>query len=359
MATQAFRIVSEYDPPKDDATPDVISLPDDGWSTGHTFCLSKRILHPPKFVRPSGDYDEYGRPKETEEDDEIQIIEHRPSNLGQWYGSLSRSSLATAGAVTSPPPRPASAPATEPTPSRNQAQHSSANLPPFLKNLSRRLEADDSTSIPRASSSSSLPDMLARAPPPLPSEAPFIPPTFTVLGPANKGYSILERHGWREGQTLGPGNYGHGNRAGIGFVAKQEDPECEEPKRANLKGRDVSDASAVDVVDLTLEDGSESDEERPTSADPNAQPVQNSSGGRALLTPLPTVLRADNAGIGSNRGTKRVITQSAHALELAERRKKRNRKSDSIVRVGAKALINKAKKEQQERSALLAYMREE
>ncbi|KAG9027303.1 hypothetical protein FS837_004311, partial [Tulasnella sp. UAMH 9824] len=201
MATQAFRIVSEYDPPKEDSTQDVISLPDDGWSTGHTFGLSKRILHPPKFVRPSGDYDEYGRPKEADDDDEIQIIEHRPSNLGQWYGNLSRTHPATAGEVPPPPPRPASAPTEEPASSLRPVQPSSTNLPPFLKNLSRRLEADASTSLPRASSSSSLPEMLARAPPPLPSEAPFTPPTFTVLGPANKGYSMLERHGWREGQT--------------------------------------------------------------------------------------------------------------------------------------------------------------
>ncbi|KIO29380.1 hypothetical protein M407DRAFT_169566 [Tulasnella calospora MUT 4182] len=233
-------------------------------------------------------------------------------------------------------------------------QPGSTNLPPFLKNLSRRLEADESTSLPKASSSSSIPAMLMRAPPPLPSEAPFIPPTYTVLGPANKGYSMLERHGWREGQTLGPGNqsHGNGNRAGIGFVAKHEDKEGDESKRA-MKDGDIAAASVVDFVDLTLEDGSESDGETP-----KPRPVQNPPGGRALLTPLPTVLRADNAGIGSKRGTKRVITQSAHALELLERRKKRNRKSDSIVRVGAKALINKAKKEQQERSALIAYLRE-
>lgn len=362
MATQAFRIVSQYEPPKEDPVPDVMSLPDDGWSTGHTFGLSKRILHPPKFVRPSGEYDEYGRPKVDEEDDEIQIIEHRPSNLGQWYSNLSRSQQTSTGEVTPPPPRPASAPVAEPSSSRRPVQPSSSNLPPFLKNISRRLEEDSSTSTPRASSSSSIPDMLARAPPPLPSEAPFVPPTFTVLGPANKGYSLLERYGWREGQTLGPSNpKSNGSRAGIGFVAKQEEIEGDESKTAILGSRDAADASAVDIVDLTLEDDSDSGDETPTSAAADTRSLPNlSGGGRALLTPLPTVLRADNAGIGSERGTKRVITQSAHALDLVERRKKRkrSRNSDIIVHVGAKALINKARKEQHERSALLSSMKE-
>ncbi|KAG8993026.1 hypothetical protein FRB90_000810 [Tulasnella sp. 427] len=356
MATQAFRIVSQYDFPKEDMNTNVLSLPDDdGWSTGHTFGPSKRILHPPKFVRPSGDYDEFGRPKADDEDDEIQIIEHKPSNLGQWYHELRRTNSNRA----QPPLRPASAPTTIPSSSERPAQSTSMNLPPFLQNLSRRLE-EDSASTPRTSSSSSIPDMLARAPPPLPSDTPFVPPTFTVLGPANKGYTLLERHGWREGDTLGPMNRSTGNRGGIGFVAKQEQDEDDMPKRATRGDTNSANASGDDVADLTLEDGSDSGDDAPTLSTSNALPSSYLPSGRALLTPLPTVLRADNAGVGSKKGTKRVITQSAQALDLLESRKKRNRsrKVDSVVRVGAKALINKSKKEQRERSVLLAYMKE-
>lgn len=70
----------------------------------------------------------------------------------------------------------------------------------------------------------SLADILTRNPPPLPYEPKYEPPVFLSIGPSNKGFAMLEKRGWKEGEALGLAadrirkiNRERGRRGGLGF----------------------------------------------------------------------------------------------------------------------------------------------
>ncbi|KAF6757447.1 hypothetical protein DFP72DRAFT_891186, partial [Ephemerocybe angulata] len=50
----------------------------------------------------------------------------------------------------------------------------------------------------------SLADILKRDPPPTTGEAKFRPPVWVAMDPRNKGFGMLQRSGWNEGEALGP-----------------------------------------------------------------------------------------------------------------------------------------------------------
>ena len=353
MATRAYHIVSHYEPPEDhksDSDEDV----DEGWSKGHTFGLSKRLLHPPKFVRPSGAYDEYGRPVVQEDDDEIQFIEHRPVNHGSWYKNLSRANSAPDTIATIP----AANPSTASPPKPSNPPHSDGS-PWFISTVVQK------THSAHLSSSTAIGDMLKRDPPPLSSETPFIPPVFTILGPTNRGYSMLEKDGWQEGEALGPGR---SRRSAVRVKLELDDQDntsLDVVAVHSAKGKEK------ETIDLTLsseedEDYAEDDAQREALSGTSDLPSETLStsktvsahSGRALLTPLPTVLKADKSGIGSTKGASRKITQTSEAIQLlAQNARGRRRKPydgpQLISQGGAKAIIRRTKKDQRDRAALL------
>jgi hypothetical protein len=49
-----------------------------------------------------------------------------------------------------------------------------------------------------------LADMLARDPPPNKSQEAYTPPTWIMLPPSNRGFRMLQKSGWSEGEPLGP-----------------------------------------------------------------------------------------------------------------------------------------------------------
>lgn len=351
MATKAYHIVSEYTRPEPTSEEEEDS--NEAWSKGHTFGMSKRLLHPPKFVKSSGNYDEYGRTMTQEEDEEIQIIEHRPADIGQWYRNLSRSN-------------PVSAPTTQPSTPKpvDEGPRPSSSKGPlwFVSNVEKRITISEPASA--VSSAPGLDEMLRRAPPPLPSEAPFEPPVYTVLGPLNRGYGMLEKGGWKEGRALGLGSSTRGTR--MERLDNQLAPTSPVAVHSLAKGLS---SEMPETIDLTLssdEDAEEGPVKREAGGSPSLSPSPSNTvsahSGRHLLTPLPTVLKADKSGIGSQKGVSKVITQTSEAIRLyAQTAHGRKRKpydgGHLISEGGAKAIIRKTKKEKASRDALLAYMR--
>ncbi|KAG8959085.1 hypothetical protein FRC03_008467 [Tulasnella sp. 419] len=213
--------------------------------------------------------------------------------------------------------------------------------------------------------------MLVRAPPPLPDEEKFVPPVWTAIGPSNRGYGMLEKHGWEEGQALG-----------LGMHRVKSEVVTNESKltssAATFGGtHEVEDA---EVIDLTAEDSTseESEEDERESVDAvsifsaakaqkparaHAASSRLEDGSRALLTPLPTTLKPDRTGIGSKGLTKKKITHTAEAIAIharfarkAQRQAVHNSGAQTSER-GAKGFSRKMRREERARVDLLAYMK--
>jgi len=86
---------------------------------------------------------------------------------------------------------------------------------------------------------------------------------------------------------------------------------------------------------------------------------------RSLLTPLPTVLKADRLGVGLKAKTegpykqsKKRVTHSAAALAAHIRSAEEMRRNKAIVGRGRRGFAKIHKKEEGRRKALLAYLNE-
>ncbi|KAI5896844.1 uncharacterized protein SCHCODRAFT_02615974 [Schizophyllum commune H4-8] len=185
------------------------------WALKSSFL--RRAKPPPRFVPATIAYEDFtlaGSMGLTPHD-----TKQPPSGgtgVADWYRSLaSRSSSAgpssTSGATaptnsSDPLSRPRTAPSSSAQPQPpSRTQPAPAKKPDkndwFIQNVLRN--PDEQLHQP-APSASSLADILARDPPPKPKEQPFKPPVFLALGPANRGWGMLQKSGWREGDTLGP-----------------------------------------------------------------------------------------------------------------------------------------------------------
>ena len=185
-------------------------------------------------------------------------------------------------------------------------------------------------------------DILSRAPPPLPSEARFAPLVKTKIGPANKGYNLLEKRGWKEGEGLGAWRRPQSD-SGITpptdpVKSEVEDADALEklptskslphsyhsPEYANPN--DTSGPSR-EIIDLTLsdddevievsDDDDENEDDLVSSLDavppPVPAPLDNSQidpSRTVLLTPIPTFLKPDRLGIGASYQSKSSTSQS-------------------------------------------------
>ncbi|KAG8904199.1 hypothetical protein FRB99_002102 [Tulasnella sp. 403] len=334
MATQAFRIVSHYEPENDIEEP---SMEDRIWSAGPSFGPSERARFPPRFIRQSGNYDELGRPIHGEESDDIQFVAFKRNDIGSWYKNM---------------PRTTSAP---PTSSRSVESEEKVAASPHEGVPKLEFNDTDPAVVtwplkpPTRPLSSSLPELLARAPPPLASEEKFIPPVWTSIGPSNRGYGMLQRRGWMEGQPLG-----------IGALTLRDGSQNSlvDPVHRGLER--LASGNQEDPIDLT-----EDDDEHDSSGQASTKDVAPPHTGHALLTPLPTILKSDKSGIGSKKAFTRTITNTAEALRLAEeaaryRKRKRNPANtpDGMdTAVGARMFARRLRTDEEDRAALLAYMK--
>ncbi|KAH8114751.1 hypothetical protein DFH11DRAFT_1688832 [Phellopilus nigrolimitatus] len=395
MATASHYLISNYDPEdrerlenetgQHDAEADIA----DPWLTEKPFGKNERIAYPPMFVVATIGYDEWASSAFAGSSysgaRELAQIEEEET-IGGWYRSLERKSISGAPKTNSRELRPL---VVEQEASIAQKKADTRAKKPWF--LARALEASKSAEVnaegsqPPTStttptpSTSSLADMLARDPPPSPSQAPYSPPVWLSIGPGNRGFDILQKSGWEEGEALGRATR---NRRGLGYTDKGKGREVVRGEKMEFFGeikKEIIDLSCLeeDVIDLTkMDDEPENSNaalERTSSSPAPPEPQKASLGDldhspRALLTPLPTVLKADRLGIGLKAKTigsglrrepvKRVthsqaaLAKHVHMNETLQRTKK-------VVGRGKRGFERIKKREEEGRRNMLAYLNAE
>lgn len=254
---------------------------------------------------------------------------------------------------------------------------------------------------PRSRPPPTLADMLARDPPPNKSQEAYTPPTWIMLPPSNPGFRMLQKSGWSEGEPLGPYFFRkqdvvHQERqpvVGPSNLGKRKGAPETRTTEIEIEGYDdIVEIRKEQVIDLTLSDDEEStsssvedisdegamelDDEavqspNPSLADFNLTSGQRSSswgeveghGGKALLTPLPTVLKSDRLGIGLKartvgpyKSSQKRVTHNAAALAAHVRANEERKLFKQKVGRGSRGFARAEKRESEKRKNLLAYL---
>ncbi|ESK90449.1 hypothetical protein Moror_13618 [Moniliophthora roreri MCA 2997] len=372
MATTAYTIYSHYDPKQRKALeyetgqiekPEEDADADARWEAEAASAFKRKLAQPPRFVPATLQLDDWSTPGASTSISKAEPGSITPQNdVANWYRSLTRSSEAT------------SQPSNSQAPSRT---HSSSSLPtaeapwPTRNSwfIQKALQSSQNADRPSSAPPSTLADILARDPPPRASEEQFHPPVFLAIGPSNKGYTMLENSGWTEGEALGPG------------VIRQARPKRRRSSDSGLGVKkeiidiDLGDEDVKEmkqVIDLTQSDdqssGDSSEEEEEiketTSSTRTAQPPSTVDPMRkALITPIPTVLKSDRLGIGLKaktvgpyKASMKRITHNSAALAAHLQRAEETRKRKEKHGRGYRAFARQYKEEQRRRDDMLAYM---
>ncbi|KAG8702582.1 hypothetical protein FRC08_003391 [Ceratobasidium sp. 394] len=150
--------------------------------------------------------------------------------------------------------------------------------------------------------------MLEQSPPSL--QDPLQPPVFLHLNPTNRGWGMLQRHGWEEGQPLG-----------LGLGARTAPPTP--PHADSSTGQGTP---------------SELNDENPAA-----------SSRTALVTPLRTTLKVDKRGIDprSKSMPRPAVTHSLSDIRMAAEKARRERDGR-----GKRGFARTARREAEERSRM-------
>ena len=409
MATASHTIYSHYDPKdREKLERETGQLIDEieaaeSWTTEPP---KRRQGRAPRFVAATSAYDPWdiihasSPPRHGQKLNQPE--ERAGSETVDWYRSLRRDEEATGK-------RPLLAPAASP----ESAVPSSAIEVPGIseKRDKNNWFIMNAMNVTRSSSSATLAptlaDILARDPPPKPNECKYTPPVWLEIGPGNKGFAMLQKSGWNEGEALGPGIvrrkrttdeissdlFGTSARRVRGIdKRKGKRPET------RLDANQVR--PAKEVIDLTWSDSDGEHDElcgqsRIAAGDPDSEslgvtpaPVVKSEfvdpgctafsfephgieGGddqtayarKALLTPLATVLKSDRLGIGLKAKTigpykesKKRVTHNAAALAAHIRGAEELRKKKKMLGRGRRGFEREYKKAAMKREMMLAYM---
>jgi len=363
MATVAHHIRSDYDPAdRERLEKETGQIPVDEaeeWNTAPTFSAARRAP-PPSFVPARIQYDEWGSA--------VSVIDATSSNASapdtgtsEWYRALTRDNSTVLG--NQPPARPSSTPSEAPKPKAEAITKNNW----FIK---RVLQSEPSTK--PSSPSPSLADLLVRDPPPLPSEKRFTPPVWLVIGSSNKGFNLLQKSGWSEGEGLGA--HVARSRRPRSPVHKSE-PISPVPSRGtSIQASDQNLQDVLpDVIDLTQSDSESEDDFESFNRSPSLPLVSVSSSyagtdshsQKSLLTPLPTVLKSDRLGIGLKAKTegpykqsKKRVTHNQAALASHIRAAEELRRKKAEVGRGRRGFAKVRKREENERKQMLAYLNE-
>ncbi|KAF9046738.1 hypothetical protein BJ165DRAFT_1473925 [Panaeolus papilionaceus] len=428
MATTSHHIYSHYDPEErellekqtgqlEDTEDDI--TPEEAWKR-EASRASRPVKKPsPRFVSAVRPYDAWMMSK-PEASTSLDTSQNALGNsLSGWYRSLSRNSEnnATFNPTTQKSEQvksnsnPSTLPSAPSSSSRSiQGLSSSHNLIPKesrTKNNWFIMNAISTTSPPaRPVPAPSLSDILDRDPPPVPSkEKKFTPPVWLEIGPSNKGFELLQRSGWNEGEALGPtvirrkpppdlvltdemiplsdkgkgkARQNHSNSPVIG------------QRRVEVKVEgydDVSELRDVTVIDLTASDSETEDVEISENVDAVSAEQQSSTTTAAstsaenghsettsvdasiyepmaLLTPIATVLKSDRLGIGLKaktvgpyKASMKRVTHNAAALSAHMRAAEESRKRIQKFGRGRRGLERKHRQEQEERNRLLSEIK--
>jgi hypothetical protein len=243
-----------------------------------------------------------------------------------------------------------------------------------------------------------LADILAREPPPLPSEPKYHPPVWLEIGPSNRGFTMLQKGGWNEGEALGVGGRGRrdSRRPHTTSIPSPEtttsytdkgkhrvSPGVLSEKESRLQDghsdSDVSNEQDCDVIDLTLSDNESEEEEEEEDIvlkkefeeahgeevgfDKTNEISDNSHGRTALMTPIATVLKLDRLGIGLKVKTEgpykasvKRVTHHAAALAAHMKAAQEARKRREKFGRGRRGFERQKRLEEERRQNLLAYI---
>ncbi|KAH9889867.1 hypothetical protein C8Q73DRAFT_838263 [Cubamyces lactineus] len=387
MATVTHYIYSHYDPPpRKDENPapeaNEVDEEEDPWVTESTFGARRRIQNPPRFVPASISYDEVNNMIGGASSYILCEVEKEPrpsTQVSDWYKSLPRAS--SAPAVGQRPSTHSTAPTSAKPASQTTYPGKAAPAPlKPSKNewfISKAIMSEPTS--PRVTPAPTLADILSREPPPDRTDDPFVPPVFLHIGPSNKGFAMLQRHGWSEGEALGAS----APRRTLSQKAREkmpartilDDPPLTvktEAREVVLDGDDdIREVRNVEVVDLTLSDSDEDEAlEALVSHNPGASQASASASSQgpshkptALLTPIATVLKSDRLGIGLKAKTvgpykesKKRVTHNQAALAAHIRATEEMRMRKALLGRGANSFARLAKAEAESRKRLLAHL---
>ena len=363
MATVAHYIRSDYDPAdRERLEEETGQIPIDEaeeWERAPTFSATRRAP-PPSFVPARIQYDEWGSAVSL--DSAIPSDAHlADSETSQWYRALTKGRSTVSR--SQPPHRPSSTPSEVPKP---KAEATTKNNW-FIQ---RALQSEPPTK--PSSPAPSIADILARDPPPLPSQGHFVPPVWLTIGPSNKGFGLLQKHGWNEGEGLGA----HVVRSRRPrsptqrFDAKAESPAPSRGTSAPAGDPDPRDV-LPEIIDLTQSD-SESDDGFESLRRSRSPALPSVSGAneavdphsqKSLLTPIPTILKSDRLGIGLKAKTegpykqsRKRVTHNQAALASHIRAAEELRRKKAEVGRGRRGFAKVRKREEKERKQMLAYL---
>lgn len=183
---------------------------------------------------------------------------------------------------------------------------------------------------------------------------------------------MLQRSGWNEGEGLGA----HATRRARVVEPSYDNVALTERKDSGVVAH-THERAETSVIDLTRSDSEseeEPDEDFGTSEATSmhermpSQSLDETSAPhsqKSLLTPIPTVLKADRLGIGLKaktegpyRRSKKRVTHNAAALAAHIRASKEIRRKKAEVGRGSKGFSKLHKREEERRKWMLAYLNE-
>jgi hypothetical protein len=376
MATVTHYIYSSYDPQQREALEretGQIQEENDPWQTDVTFGAKPR-LPAPHFVPATVPYDAWEsgqrppeRPAHTSDGSQTE------KSVAGWYRSMtsgraSGSDIPSRDSLTTPKDPPASTPKPPQHRTEKQTQDS------WFITRALRSEPPPAPTTPPPT----LADILARDPPPLPSERKFVPRVWLTLGPSNKGFAMLTRSGWTEGEGLGAAIRGPdatSRQPSHRPSRERADREIScQIARGNHREEPIG-AQNADVIDLTGTDASDEEAEDSEFAPDDDIPdpyhirshspsaTHDRSAPKVLLTPLPIVLKSDRLGIGLKaktvgpyRASQKRVTHSQAALAAHISASEALRKKKRVLGRGKRGFARAKRKEEDDRKQMLAYL---
>jgi len=376
MATTTYTIYSRSEPQDrkvSDDFPQQLELEPDDW---HFDPSLRSKPPPPRFVLASIPLDQdhwaHSGPTSSKQDSTEVTL---GTDVSFWYRSLrSLDSSEVHQRSESRPGNQAAEPVAIQQPLRSEKRN---------KNNWFIMKALQSEPLSENAPSPSLADIIARDPPPLPAEPKYEPPVWLEIGPANKGYEMLQRSGWSEGEPLGPDVIRHHRHeqesSSLEMIPlhsqkRKMDLVKQEIREFKLEGYDdVSEVRRVDVIDLAASDV---EDESPAATagldtgvrDPNGlsvHPEHSAHSRTALLTPIPIVLKSDRLGIGLKvktvgpyKASRKRVTHSAAALAAHIKAGEQRKKRTGEVGRGRRGYAKQQKRDEEDRRGLLAYMKD-
>lgn len=394
MATVSHTIYSRYDPfdretlERETGQLDEVD-PNDAWESDAYLGSQRRRAPPPHFIPATRSLNDWGNDPPDVSEDTDPGSSSMGSNLSGWYRSL------TSREKTKLPATEVSEGSKGLKISRQASLKIKERRSKNNWFIMRALQSEESPS--SSSPSPTLADIIARDPPPMPTEGRYKPPVWLEIGPSNKGFEMLQRSGWSEGEALGPDVI----RRPIYIPLAQEEMIKLGPERNKKEGgrvdrikhetvemklgghNDVIELRKVDVIDLTLSDSdsdSEEDDDDPNpgatgtpkveelidaehALHPEPPPRLSSANSRtALLTPIATVLKSDRLGIGLKaktvgpyKASQKRVTHNAAAMAAHIRAAEESQKRKQLLGRGRRGFVKQQKKEELERKRLLEY----